>query len=367
MYRRTRVVGLLVAMFLALGFSASVVLTDRVVAADKGKVVVMIGGGDLADANMKAYVEPFEKETGIKVIPVREWLSLAKLKLMVESGKVELDVADQPWGHYLTSAKARYLEKIDYSIYSPSDLAALDDWMKAPYGIASYSGSYILAYDTEKFPLGKPRPTSWAEFWDVKKFPGPRTLREGVYGSGPYEEALLADGVPMDKLYPLDIDRAFRTLNKIRPYITKWWREGAGGQQLFADRVVAIGQVFNGRIGTLQKKGLPLAIEWNQGKLQWDFWVIPKGAPNRENAQKFVEFATRARQQALYTQFIPYGPANKRAFDYIKPEIAEQLPTYPPNLKKQFVRNEAWYAEAGPEGKSNLEVLIDRWNKWILE
>jgi Spermidine/putrescine-binding periplasmic protein len=102
----------------------------------------------------------------------------------------------------------------------------------------------------------------------------------------------------MDKLYPMDVDRAFKSLDKIRPSVTTWWKEGAEGQQLFADKVVTIGDVFNGRIGNLQKKGMPLDIEWNQGKLQLDYWVIPKGAPNQQNAQKFIEFATRAKRRA---------------------------------------------------------------------
>ena len=37
--------------------------------------------------------------------------------------------------------------------------------------------STVLGYRTDAFPGGK-GPVSWADFWDVKKFPGPRTLRD---------------------------------------------------------------------------------------------------------------------------------------------------------------------------------------------
>jgi len=321
---------------------------EGAVGQDKGKVVVQICGGDWADANFEAYVAPFEKETGIKVVAVRDWMSIAKLKLMVESKKVELDVADIPRLHYLSAVKANYLEKIDYSIYNKTELSKIDDLSKQAYGVGAAYFSYVMAFDNEKFP-------------------GPRTLRAGVYGTGAYEEALLADGVPMDKLYPMDVDRAFKSLDKIRPSVTTWWKEGAEGQQLFADKVVTIGDVFNGRIGNLQKKGMPLDIEWNQGKLQLDYWVIPKGAPNQQNAQKFIEFATRAKRQGAFSELIPYGPTNVAAFEYIKPDTAKQLPTYPANLKKQFHRNEDWYAETGPGGKSNLELIIERWNRWTVQ
>ena len=351
---------------LGLAIVSPLVVPERAGGQDKGKVVVQIGGGDWADANYEAYVVPFEKETGIKVVAVRDWMSIAKLKLMVESKKVELDVADIPRLHYLSAVKANYLEKIDYSIYNKTELSKIEDLSKQAYGVGAAYFSYVMAYDTEKFPAGK-RPTTWSEFWDVKKFPGPRTLRAGVYGTGAYEEALLADGVPMDKLYPMDVERAFKSLDKIRPHVTTWWKEGAEGQQLFADKVVTIGDVFNGRIGNLQKKGMPLGIEWNQGKLQLDYWVIPKGAPNPGNAQKFIEYATRAKRQGAFSELIPYGPTNMAAFDHIKPETAKQLPTYPANLKKQFQRNEDWYAEAGPGGKSNLELIIERWNRWTVQ
>ena len=357
---------LLGVALLGLAIVSPLLAPERAGGQDKGKVVVQIGGGDWADANHEAYVVPFEKETGIKVVAVRDWMSIAKLKLMVESKKVELDVADIPRLHYLSAVKASYLEKIDYSLYSKTELSKIDDLSKQAYGVGAAYFSYVMAYDTEKFPAGK-RPTTWAEFWDAKKFPGARTLRAGVYGTGAYEEALLADGVPMDKLYPMDIDRAFKSLDKIRPHVTTWWKEGAEGQQLFADKVVTIGDVFNGRIGNLQKKGMPLGIEWNQGKLQLDYWVIPKGAPNQANAQKFIEFATRAKRQGAFSELIPYGPTNVAAFEYIKLETAKQLPTYPANLKKQFHRNEDWYAEAGPGGKSNLELIIERWNRWTVQ
>src|SRR5439155_616991 len=98
--------------------------------------------------------------------------------------------------HYLSAVKANYLEKIDYGVYSKAELSKIDDLSKQAYGVGAAYFSYVMAFDNEKLPAGK-RPTTWAEFWDAKKFPGPRTLRAGVYGTGAYEEALLADGVPM--------------------------------------------------------------------------------------------------------------------------------------------------------------------------
>ena len=329
-------------------------------------VYVNVIGGDWADATIKAYFEAFEKETGIKLIPVRDFLPAAKLKLMVESGNVDVDVGHSAWNDYLIGVENGRLEAIDYSKFDPEEIEGLGKNGTQKYGVAqSYQGN-SMAYNTKTMPEDK-RPKSWAEFWDVKKFPGARDLRGGWYGSGAWEEALLADGVPMDKLYPLDVDRAFKSLDKIKPSITKWWKEGAEGQQLFADQVVDVGQAYSHRIASLAKAGHPVAVEWNQTKLQLDLWVIPKGAKNRENANKFIEFATRAKNQAVFSNLFDVGPSNANAYKLLSADVARRLPTNPEIRSKVYLRNDEWYAERDSEGKSNIEKLVARWNKWILE
>ncbi len=335
-------------------------------AQDKGTVRVHIGGGDWADANMKAYVEPFEKETGIKVVAIRDWTNLAKLKLMIENKNVEVDVGAMPSVDFLTANGSGWLDKIDYGAFKADELAGIAARDKQPNGVGYIYAAYVIAYNKDKIPAGK-RPANWAQFWDVKNFPGARTMRMGVYGSGPWEEALLADGVPMDKLYPLDVDRVFRSLDKIKPHIVKWWKEGAENQQIFADGIADMGHAFNGRITNLQKKGAPLDIEWNQGKIQVDYYIVPKGAQNAANAMKFIAFATRADRQAEFSELIPYGPSNTNAYKFIKPETAKLLPTGPDNVKKMYVRDDGWYMATDASGKNNLQKLIERWNKWILE
>ncbi|TIQ16119.1 MAG: ABC transporter substrate-binding protein, partial [Mesorhizobium sp.] len=108
----------------------------------------------------------------------------------------------------LVAAKKGILEEIDYSLFRKEELDGIYEFAKQPFGVANLIYSYNMVYSTDVFPADKPRPTNWAEFWDADKFPGVRTLVSGQFGSeGPWEEALLADGVSPDKLYPMDIDR----------------------------------------------------------------------------------------------------------------------------------------------------------------
>lgn len=125
---------------------------------------------------------------------------------------------------------------------------------------------------------------------------------------GPWEEALLADGAAPDKIYPIDTDRVFASLDKIKPHIRKWRSVGSEIRQIMHDNGPDIVNSYDGRAGLLIDRGSPLEVNRNQAKLTWDYWAIPKGSPNVRCAQKFIEFATRVERQAAYAQLIPYGP-----------------------------------------------------------
>ncbi len=327
------------------------------------EVVVAVGTGDWGQANIAAYVEPFERETGIRVIRHEGSGGLAQLRLQQESRSVEIDVWNLSTSWIKIAVGNNWLQRIDYSLYTPEQLAKIYPASKLEYGVGSLYYSIVMSYSVDAFK-GRAAPATWAEFWDAQKFPGRRTLRNGVLGGGVWEIALLADGVTPDKLYPIDLPRAIRSLDRIRPHITAWWRDGSDGQQLFADRIVDIGPAFNGRIGNLQKQGMDLRMEWNGGILIQDFWAVAAGARNSAAAQKFIAFALRADRQADFARRIPYGPTNAGAFDLLDPAIGEQLPSHPKNIERQIVLNDEWYSAVDASGKSNLQRLNEAWARW---
>uniref|UniRef100_UPI0013CF8107 extracellular solute-binding protein n=1 Tax=Klebsiella pneumoniae TaxID=573 RepID=UPI0013CF8107 len=81
------------------------------------------------------------------------------------------------------------------------------------------------AWDTAKV---KETPTL-ADFFDLKKYPGRRMMRKDSQAM--LELCLLADGVPIDKLYPLDTRRAFAKLATIKKEVL-YWNSGAESQSL---------------------------------------------------------------------------------------------------------------------------------------
>ncbi|MGX1350471.1 putative spermidine/putrescine transport system substrate-binding protein [Bradyrhizobium elkanii] len=343
-------------------------VAERASAQSGGELTIRTGsGGSYGNSIIEAYVKPFQAETGIKVTPITDQTNPAQLELMVTTNSVTADVLQLGQGAALAAVEKGYLEKIDYAIYKKDELDGITDFAKQPFGVASVIYSIVMVYNTEKFPSDKPRPTTWAEFWDVKKFPGVRVLTDGQLGiQGPWEEALLADGVPADKLYPMDIDRIFASLDKIKPHVRKWWHNGAEIQQIMQQKAADILNSYDGRAVLSIEQGAPLEINRNQSKLTSDYWVIPKGSPNARNAQRFVEFATRAERQAAFVQLFPIGPTNRNAYKLIPEKVTRKLASHPDYMASSYRMDMKWYGQVGSDGLSNGQRLAQRWNKWIL-
>ena len=319
-----------------------------------GDLRIATFGGTMQETQIKAYFEPFEKATGIKV-KAFAGSDPTKVKAMVETGNVEWDLAQLSRGSIMNLMKnGDYFEKIDYSIIDDG----VDKAYRFEYGLEMLVWAQVLAYRTD---LTKGQvPSGWADFWDTKKFPGDRAMVGTGNGGWPeLEFALMASGVPSDQLYPIDIDRAFASYDKIKKDVVKWWDTGAVPIQLLTDREVVMTSVWNGRMAALQAAGIPAQISWKQGLLKRDAWGIPKGAKNKTNAMKFVAYSTMAIPQARVALGIPYGSVNNDSNKYIPEERQKVLPSSP-EIKSQLVNyNYAWWIE-------NREKVTGRFNKWLL-
>jgi putative spermidine/putrescine transport system substrate-binding protein len=330
--------------------------TDAPVAATADELVVVSWGGAYQDAQRKAFFDPFEEEYGVTILDSGD-MDFAKILAMAEAGAMEWDVGDVGTMSVYRGAQHGVLEPIDYSRFENTD-DLIQEGMHE-FGVVTIFYSDVIGYNTESYPTGS-HPQSFVDFWDVENFPG----RKGLYNyvTPQVEFALLADGLPMDELYPLNdekIERAFTSLDRIKEHINVWWDSGAQPAQLLADGELDMCTGWNGRFWTVQQEGAPVAVEWNQGALESDSWLIPKGAPHLELAQEFVAFASRADRQAEFTEYIPYGPINTKAFDFIPEEMAPHLPTSPQNRDKQFIFDSEWWGE-------NADPLIERFENWKL-
>ena len=225
------------------------------------------------------------------------------------------------------------------------------------YGVATAFWSTVLAYNTVRFS-GESAPANWADLWDVQRFPGPRTLRRDPVAN--LEIALLAAGVPKDELYPLDVDLAFESLDRIKDHVTVWWEAGGQPAELLGSGDVVLGSAWNGRVHSEAQAGRPVAQTWEGGIVNSDWWVIPRGARNVDVAQDFLAFASSAGPQAELARNIPYGPVNTTATEMLSASVLSGLPTAPDNLSDQVMIGVRWWTE-------NQEQVSDRWEAWLSE
>ncbi len=324
-------------------------------AADDNVVVFAGWGGSWQKAERTFYFDSFEKATGIKVIDVPD-VNLTKIKTMVDANNVEWDVV-QALGMWvsLKTNSGELWEPLDYSVI-PTDGIPKDLIDPHAVGIATFA--QILAYNTNAYPPGK-QPTSWADFWDLKKFPGKRgTLNQPRYS---LEMALMAEGEPMDKIYPLNVDASLKKWDAIKND-TLFWEQWPQAPSLLASGEITMTLSSQARIlGLLQtEKSAPVALVWKQGIMTTDFLAIPRGSKHKANAEKLIAWMLDAKRQAAYATDTAVGPSNIKALDLVDEKTKEQLPSYHYQKGELVPVDSVWWA-------ANLDKVTERWNQWKLK
>ncbi len=314
-------------------------------------IVVNASGGSMQELFRRTYEAEFTRRHGIRVTNTSP-VDFGKLRAMVESGNVEWTVTELGGQDFLRAKRMNLLEPLDLGII---DLSRYPQAVRDTHVFPSSVYSTVLAYRTDVFSQG--HPVGWAEFWDVRRFPGPRSLRNHPVDN--LEFALLADGVAMDKIYPIDMDRAFRKLDQIKPHITVWWTTGAQPAQLLVDREVVLASGWNGRFYDVAKRGAPIAVEWQGGSAKQNAFGIPRGARNAHWGNQFLQVMTDPRQQAVYATELAYPGLNPETVNFVDPAVRPHLPTTPANLARQFWIGVDWWTENGQKAQ-------ETWNRWML-
>ena len=336
----------------------------------EGPLNVTTYGGAFARTVEEAYVKPFTEATGIKATVLDASDPPAKLKAEVEAGNITSDIYEVEQSDVIRLCDEGLIEPIDPAALAKGadGSAAADDYLPSALnecGTAIMVWSTVIAYDKDAFPNGAPQTV--ADFFDTAKFPGKR----GIIKRPKYalEFALLADGVPAADVYdvlstPEGVDRAFKKLDTIKGDVV-WWEAGAQAPQLLADKEVSMTLAYNGRIfDAIVGEGKNFGFVWDGVNLDMDYWVIPKGAPGKDTAMKFIAFASDPARQAVMSSLIAYGPSRKSAQASVgkykdgTTDMAPYLPSTPANAEKGMVNDASFWADHGTE-------LTERFNAWL--
>ena len=314
--------------------------------------VVTYGGGAYQQSHIDAFLEPFEQEEKVRTESVVWGAEYARLSEMVRSGVVRWDVVEVTAAQFSRGQRDNLFEaiepRLDSSVFEPFPGSPTAHSL----GVPNVYWSTVLAYRKRGTA---PRPQSWADFWDTSRFPGSRALYDDPRGN--LEFALIADGVELHKLYPLNIDRAFAKLEEIKPHVRVWWSDGTEPVRLLLNNQVELTSAWSGRIFASEQARAALDYSWSGAAHELDYWIIPRGTRNLELAARFIRFASSPVPMARQAEITAYGPANKNALDEVAKEILPHLPTAPENWSKSFVVNAAWWAQ-------NEAAATARWILW---
>ncbi len=332
---------------LTLGAAAALAVVPfrRVRAAET--LFVNTWGGPWERAAQKHLFEPFTRDTGIEIRPVSP-VSFAKLAAQVRSGAYEFDVTTLGLAEIVRANQSRLLENL-------SGLGGGNLWNGAVFnnGVASHAFATVLAWNATKFG---DEPKTWQDFWNLQRFPGPRCLQR--YAARVLPIALAGDGVPKDKLYPMDIERAFRALDRIKPQIRVWWTQGQQSAQLLRDGEVDMIGIWHGRVLELIDEGKPVKMTWEGAEIDRAYWAVARGTPRKELAMRFVEAAVQPERLAGFCREAMYGPVNPRAFEYVSAADAERMPTSPQNYPKVFEQDIENFG-------GDVAQVTQRFERWI--
>lgn len=288
--------------------------------AEEKVLYVNTWGGGWEKAARKNLFDPFTAETGVEIRTVSP-VSFAKLAAQVRTGVYEFDVTTLGVADLGRANNAALIEKADGRV-SASEL--FEGGLVAN-GIASHAFGNAIVYRKDVYPNGGPQ--NWSEFWDLQKFPGDRSLQR--YAARALGIALMADGVAPKDLFPYDLDRAFKSLDKLKEHIAIWWTQGPQSTQIIRDgEVDAIG-MWPDYARTAMDEGAPAEIVWNQALVDTAFWVVAKGTPRSQAGWDFVRFAVQPERVARFAIESGSGPVNPEAFKYLSDEEAAKAVTSP--------------------------------------
>ncbi|MGE0223521.1 MAG: extracellular solute-binding protein [Acetobacteraceae bacterium] len=300
-------------------------------------------------------LRPFTAATDIPVVQDTWEGGLDALRARVKSPENIWDVVIVDPAELAVGCNEGLFEKLDWSAVGGKD-HYLPPAVTSDCGLGAFFATTVLAWDKEKFPA---TPT-WVDFWDVAKYPGKRGLRAGVRGN--LEIALMADGVAPAEVYKLlatneGVDRAFRKLDQLKPYIV-WWNNEAEATHILGSGDVLMTSAPSGRIAVANRgERRNFGVQWAGGLYEVQNWVVLKGTPNLRTAQQLLYvMGSTAIQVRMLRQTGETGLA-KGVNEGLSPDLLAVVASNPANLA-QALRSDAGF------WNDNITKLRQRFEAW---
>jgi putative spermidine/putrescine transport system substrate-binding protein len=337
------------ALPLALGLAAPPA------AASPGELTIVTRDESFQRAVQSAYAQPFTAVTGLPVAQETWEGGTDALRTRQKAAEPTWDLVLLDADELATGCAEGILEKLDWSAAGGRDHYAAG--AASDCGAGAVIAATVLAWDRDKLAA---TPT-WADFWDVAKYPGKRGLRRGARGN--LEIALLADGVAVADVYkalatPEGIDRAFRKLDQLKPYID-WWPGETEAARMLASGNVLMTSAPSGQIARAAEAGKRnFGLQFAGSLYEVQSWAVPKGTPMLRTAQQFLYFTGLPLLQARLLRASGESGLAKGLNELLTPELLATAPSNPANLAVALRSDAAFW-------RDNQARLRQRFDTWI--
>ncbi|HEX7825559.1 MAG TPA: extracellular solute-binding protein [Mycobacterium sp.] len=312
-----------------------------------GQIIWADFGGPTNESRQIAYFDGFFDDTDVEVVSTS--IEDAIYYPMLEGEEGDYDVFQVSTADVL--AYPDHIQEIPEA--ARGDL--VDEDLR-PYVMGGFYIGVAQGWLTETFPDGGPQ--DWVDFFDTEKYPGKRAWPGSPgFFDGSYEIALLADGVAVEDLYPLDLERATAKLNTIRDDLV-FYQSYPEVQQLLSSGSAAIAVTVTGQFTALQRSGLDVTVQWNQAFQALNGFVIPEKSNNPDAVKALAEWINDPVNQAVFTERTLYGPVNSAVFDELPPEVAANVVNSPEHADTLISWDEQWRAD-------NKDLLLESYGTWL--
>jgi len=321
-----------------LACAALLLLLGHGAARAQESLTVLSFGGNFQDQIRNAWFKPAADKIGVRL--VQDTLTtVADLRAHVQAGSKGWDVVMMAGASCETARQEGLLEDLGLK---PEQIAGIPPEMATDKYVGVLRYGSMLTWNTGAFKGRAPK--SWADFWDVKTFPGTRALDSRPTFT--LEIALLADGVKPSELYPLDVERAFRKLAEIKPHITTYYANGAIATQLLKDGEIDMMPLYENRIYEAKREKVPIEHSLQQAVIDINCLAVAKGSTKAEIARRFIAAIVDPEMNARIANYSDMSPANAKAVEtgVIGKERLAGLTLAPGVAASQVTMNYQWWA-----------------------
>ena len=165
----------------------------------------------------------------------------------------------------------------------------------------------------------------------------------------------MGDGVAPRNVYPIDVDRAFKALDRLKPNVSNFISETPKTIELIQNNECDFTYAYHGRVYGANKAGIPIGFSFRQNFIALGWLAAINKSPNPEGAQRLLATFFDPKKQAHFTNLLAYPGTMPASTQYVKDDVKPFLPRT--TGSDVCFENIDWWA-------TRFEELSKRYKEW---